>query len=310
MPLIIQVIITGLTLGAGYALFGLCISVLYRATGIVHLAIGELAGLATFTVILIAFGSEPIAGAEPRMSLGLAVALALAITGACGVLVFRVAVLPFLRRGFSVAWVGGILATAVILRGAVRIVFPDAAYRMPELLPVQRFGTDGVVSLGEGATIRVQALIAGAVALGLVLAAIWLLERSPWGMRLRAASEDRLAAELCGVPVERVQLWAFGAAAALAGIVGLVTMSGQIVTTSSGSLLGLKGLVAAIAARFARPRLVVAAALGLGLLETTLSSANLGGLELGPAYADVVPIAIAIALLAYWGDRARLRELA
>jgi branched-chain amino acid transport system permease protein len=310
MSLIIQVIITGLSIGAVYALFSLCISVLYRLTGVIHLAIGELAALAVFTVILVTQGTDPVAGEASRVSLPLAVALALVLAALSGGLVYRVGILPFLRQGFSAAWVGGVLGFALLLRGIVRLFFTEPSYRMPELFPLQNIGTDGVISLGDGATLRATAVLAGIVALVVVIAATWLLEHSRSGMELRAASEDRVAAALCGVSVLRVQLWAFCLAAFLAGAIGLVTASGQIVTPLSGSLLGLKGLIAAVIARFGSPRRVVVVALGLGVLETTLASASLGSLDLGPPYAEVVPIAVAILLIAFWGDRPRLQERA
>lgn len=308
MDLIIQVIVTGLSVGAVYALFALCIATLYRLTGVVHLAIGELAGLAVFAVILIAQGasSPPAVVSPPRIVV--AVAAALFVTGLAGAVVFKAAIDPFLRRGFSVAWVGGVVAAAVVLHGVVRLVFPAPSYRMPELLPTSNLGRDGIVSLGDGVTIQLGAVVAGIVGMALVLLLIRLVGRSRAGLRLRAVSEDRLAAALCGVRITTVQLAAFVIASMAVGILGMMATSGQSVSAASGSLLGLKGLIGAVAAGFGTPRRVIFVSLGLGVLETTLSSIDVAGFELGPGFANVIPVALAILLVTFWGHRGRVQE--
>lgn len=308
MDVLIQVIISGISAGAVYGLFAICIGVLYRLTGIAHLAIGELAGLAVFTTILIAYGRESVAGTAPRVPEVVALAVALAATAAMGFLVYRVAVEPFLRRGFSVAWVGGIVAAAIAVRGAVRLIFPRDSYTFASWLPIRSLGTDGVISFGGGATVQARAVVAGIVALSLSVATGWLLQRSKHGMALRAISEDRLGASLSGIPVERLLGTAFAGAALLVGAIASISLAGTAVGLDTTSVLGLKGLVAAVAARFGSPLRIVVVSLLLGVVETSIAALDVGSVELGPSFSEVIPIAVAILLLAAWGERTALQE--
>jgi len=57
-------------------------------------------------------------------------------------------------------------------------------------------------------------------------------------------------------------------------------------------------VVAAVIVGFGSPWRAFAAGLVLGLAESTIASANLSGVELGPAYRDVIPIAVALLVVA------------
>jgi branched-chain amino acid transport system permease protein len=310
ISLLIQVIITGISIGAVYGLLAICISVIYRLTGIVHLAIGELAGIAIFTTVGISFGRQAVAGAEPQVPLAIGLVLALALTAGAGAVVYRVAIAPFVKRGFSIAWVGGIVALAIVLRGLIQAVFPRSSYTFVESLPTGWIASDGVLSLGGNATLQARTVFVGVLALLLCAGAGWLLNRSRWGVVLRAISEDRLAAAFCGVAVERWLLAAFAVSALLAGGVACVALSGTSITVNTTTLLGVKGLVAAVVARFGTPARVLSTALLVGVAETALSTLDIGPLKLGPGYSAVIPVAVAVVLLAFWSERSRLQERA
>jgi branched-subunit amino acid ABC-type transport system permease component len=101
-----------------------------------------------------------------------------------------------------------------------------------------------------------------------------------------------------GVPVDRLFLLAFALAGAIAGLAAIIAAPQAPVTVETGALLGLKGLVVAMFGRFELPRRVLVAGLGVGLLEALVTSGHLGDLQLGPAYRDIVPLALALAALA------------
>jgi branched-subunit amino acid ABC-type transport system permease component len=88
----------------------------------------------------------------------------------------------------------------------------------------------------------------------------------------------------------------------------VLAVPGSVMTVDTGTLLGLKGLVAAVAARFGRPRAVLLAGIGLGVVETVISVVDLGPLSLGPAYRDVIPIALVLAFMALKPARPELQE--
>ena len=60
MSLAVQVVFTGLSAGGVYGLVAIGYSLLYRLTGIVYFALGDLIGLGAFVTLLVAAGTEPL----------------------------------------------------------------------------------------------------------------------------------------------------------------------------------------------------------------------------------------------------------
>jgi branched-subunit amino acid ABC-type transport system permease component len=302
VALVLQVLITGLAAGAGYGLVAIGLALIYRLTGVVHFALGELVGLAIFAALLISAGTGPITRTNVsagRYVFGLAAALAVAI--GTGVLVYLVAVRPFLLRGSMVGWIGGVVAVAFAVRGLVAATFTRQSYVFPDPLPFGRLPNGGVLVLDSGVAIQVRTFFV--IAVGMLLAAVawWLLERTRPGKALRAVAEDPEAARTVGLPVDRLLAAAFGLAGALAVLAAAVQAPAAPVTTDTGALIGLNGLVAAVVARFGSPWRAFAAGLAVGVVETGVSSLHLGGLRLGPAYGDILPLVLAVLFIAIRG---------
>ena len=99
MTIALQVLISGLAAGGVYGLFAAGHSLVYRLTGIVNFAFGDLVGLGIFATLLVLAGTSPVtqAGAhEPRFLLALVVGLACCV-GASAAAVTRVPRAPHAR---------------------------------------------------------------------------------------------------------------------------------------------------------------------------------------------------------------------
>jgi branched-subunit amino acid ABC-type transport system permease component len=108
------------------------------------------------------------------------------------------------------------------------------------------------------------ALLAVALTGGL---ALW-LERTRGGLAWRAAADQRIAAQLAGIAVARVQRAAFAAACALAGLAAFAVLAVQgQVTPMFGMWVLAKGLVAALLGGLGSVRGVLAGGLLLGVVE-------------------------------------------
>lgn len=299
MGLLIQIIVSGVAAGAVYGLIGTGYALVYRLTGVIHFALGELVGLTVFGTLLAAAG----AGAVTRSNLSvaryaLALLVGLAVALAAGILFYLVAVRPFLSRGSAIGWVGGAVAITFVVRGLLDAGFRRESYVFPDPFPFDRLGDNGLISLGDGASVSVRTFFVIAVSIAIAFAAGWFLERSHTGRGLRAIAADRIAAELMGVPVDRLLAIAFAIAGVIAGLAAVIAAPQGPVTVETGALLGLKGLVAALFARFELPRRVLVAGIAIGIVETAVTSGHLGPLSLGPAYRDVVPLGLALVALA------------
>jgi branched-chain amino acid transport system permease protein len=214
-----------------------------------------------------------------------------------GYLAYAIAVRPFWRRASTLGWIGGTVALAFVVRSILAATFGRPGYVLPQVLPFDDLGRDGVVDIA-GATVQIESLFviyAGGV---LAVAAAWGLSSTRWGRALRAVAADETGARLAGVPVERALALAFAGAGLLALLAAMVTLPGGTITVDSGALLGLKGLVAAVLGRFLLPWGSFVAGLALGLFEALVVNLDLGPLELGPEYANVIPLAVVVVAVA------------
>ncbi|MDX6484276.1 MAG: hypothetical protein QOE95_2047, partial [Gaiellaceae bacterium] len=60
MSLALQILVSGLAAGGVYGLFAIGHAVVYRLTGVVHLALGDLVALAVFATLFVAAGTGPV----------------------------------------------------------------------------------------------------------------------------------------------------------------------------------------------------------------------------------------------------------
>jgi len=309
VSLALQVVVTGLAAGGVYGLVAVGYSLIYRLTGVIHFAFGELIALGVFTTLLVVAGTGPVTQATasgPRFVVALVVGVAVCIAAGVGSYLF--AVQPYLARGSTVGWVAAIVAIAFAMRAVLAAVFTRPSYVFPDLLPFRRVGRDGFVTLG-GASIQVRSFFVIAVAVALAAAAGWSLEHTRFGRGLRAIAANSDGARIVGVSVDLFVALAFGLAGGLAAIAAIVAAPSGAVDVDTGALLGLKGLVAALVVRFGSPLYAMSAGLVLGVVESGIANVHLGDLELGPSYREVVPLALILLLVAFKPPREALEEV-
>ena len=309
MSLALQVLVTGLAAGGVYGLVAVGHSVIYRLTGIVHLAFGDLVGLGVFGTLLVAAGTGPVTQATAetgRFVIALMVGLAACIAAGVGSYLF--AVQPYLSRGSTIGWVAAIVAVAFAIRAMLSAIFTRPSYVFPDPLPFRDVGHDGFVTLG-GASLQVRSFFVIAFAILLAAAGGWALEHTRVGRGLQAIASDAEGARLVGVPVDALVALAFGLAGGLAAVAAIVAAPSGTVDVDTGALLGLKGLVAALVVRFGSPLRAMAAGLVLGVVEATIANAHIGSLELGPSYREVIPLAAVLLFVALRPQLEAVEEL-
>jgi branched-chain amino acid transport system permease protein len=303
-----QVLVSGLAAGGVYGLFAAGHSLIHRLTGIVNFAFGDLVGLGVFSTLLVLAGTSPVtqSGAhEPRFLGALLVGLVVCV--AAGIGTYFGLVQPYLSRGSTIGWVAGTAAVAFAIRAVVGATFQRSSYVFPDPLPFHRVGSAGFVKIA-GAHVQARAFFVIGLALALALGSAWLLERTRFGRALRAVADDAEGARVVGVPVDLLVGIAFGLVGALAMIAAIAAAPGEAVNANTGTLLGLKGLVAALAVRFGPPLWAFGAGLLLGVVEAAIANVHLGSWQLGPEYREVLPIAFVLLLIAVWPSREALEE--
>ena len=298
MALVLQVLASGFAAGAVYGIVAVGYSLVFQLTGVVHFAFGELIALGVFVTLLVAAGSGPVS----QTSVGgarflLALVVGLLVTAAASAGAYFLAIEPYRARGSTIGWVGASLAVAFAIRTLLVVFFDRPAYVFPDPLPFRRIGSDGFWHVG-GATIQVRSLFVAAVALLLAAVGMRLLQRTRFGRALEAIAQDFDAAVMVGLPVARLVGTAFALAGVWAGLAAILAAPSAAFDVDAAATYGLYGLLAAAVVWFDARRALVAG-IALGLVQETVASAHVDGSSLGPAYRDVVPLALGLVLLAW-----------
>ena len=298
----LQAVVTGLAVGSVYGLVGLGFTLVHRLTRVLSFAHGDLVLGSLFISVLAVVGTTPVVTTLPVGRAVLQVAIALGAGAVLSALLYAVAVRPFTSRpGESEralaagGWVAGTLAVGLLLRESLGLVFEREAYAVADPLRLGRLDADGLVALPGGGTMQVRLLGVLAIGVGAGIAVERFVVRSRTGRALRAVADDPSTASLMGVPAERLVLLAFVLAGALAGLAGILVGPGGRASVASGVVLGLKGTAAAMLGRLGSVRGALVGGLVLGVVESLAVASE----ALGPAYADVLALAVLVVVLAW-----------
>jgi branched-chain amino acid transport system permease protein len=270
-----QVVVSGITPGAIYALMALGFVLVYKATGVVNFAHGEAVMIGAYTGLVL--HGELHLPYVPALLLTLAVAFVLG-------LVVEVVVYRPLIRAPVVSVILASIALGQILRSAARIVRGDDMRVFPPML------STSPIAVGE---VVITPLSLGVIALAFLFMAI-LAVFFRWfrlGKAMRAVSENQLAASLVGVSVPAVFSWTWGLSSLLAGASGMLIAPLVLVSPEMG-FVAFKGFVAAILGGFTSIPGTILGGLVMGVLE------NLVGVFISTAYKDVISFLFMIAVLA------------
>lgn len=308
MAVALQVLVTGAAAGGVYGLIAIGHALIYRLTGVIHFAFGDLVGLGVFATLLVAAGTGPVTQtnvAAGRFLLALGVGLVVCIVAGAGTYLY--AVEPYVARGSTIGWVGATVAIAFAVRAFVGLLFDRPSYVFPDPLPFRDLGNGGFLSVGS-ASIQARAFFVFALALALAALSTLVLERTRAGRGLQAIAADADGARVVGVPVNTLVAAAFGLVGGLAALAAVAAAPNGPFDTETGLLLGLKGLVAALAVRFGSPLRAFGAGVLLGIGEAAIAGLPIYGYELGAQYRDVLPLAFVLLLVALRPAREALEE--
>ena len=242
-------IVSGLAVGSLYALGGIGLVVLYRATGVLNLAAGAIGMTAVMASWqLVAWGVfQPLAWA-----LGLVLALALS-------LFYGRAIAPHMAWREPVVKAVASLGFALILLGLVSFLFSDDPRKFE--LPTDKFA---VTILGLRVTVTRLIVVAAAI---VIVAAISLaLNRTRMGLQMRALANNRRLSSLIGIPIIRVETMAWAISGLLCGLTGLVRLEPAVIT-----FLVIPCTAAAICGRLQSLPDVLIGGLTMGVIESLLT---------------------------------------
>jgi len=246
----LQFLISGLTVGAVYALVALGFTLIYNASGVVNFAQGEFVMLGGMVTVFTAAAGVP---------LPLAALLAVCVSVAVGLLLHRFAIEPA-RGASAVTLIIITIGASILLRGIAQVVFDKQFHKLPA------FSGDIPVDV-LGAAVQPQSFWVLGGAAVVVLALYVFLEHTVLGKAVLATAANRLAARLVGINTTTILAIAFGGSAAIGAIAGILVTPITLTSYDVGTLLALKGFAAAMLGGMGNPVGAVVGGLILGLLE-------------------------------------------
>ena len=274
------ILLGGIVLGALYALMATGLALVWTTLGIFNFAHGTFIALGAYIAWQIA--SSEASGA------GLLAGAAVSIIGmfVIGMLIYYLLIKPFERSpDIVVKSVITTLAGATILENVINLVWGPRNKQLSPLL-------GGDMSL-LGITISRNEMAVVALALVILAALGVFLQRAPLGRAMRAVAQNREAAQLMGIDVERLYAIAFGLSAALAALAGILIGSTRFMNPSMGSDPLMKALIVVIFGGIARFTGPIYAAFIVGLLEAVMT--YLVGLYWSPTVLFAIMIVVLVA---------------
>jgi branched-chain amino acid transport system permease protein len=250
MPEFVQFLISGLTVGAVYALVALGFTLVYNASDVVNFAQGEFVMLGGMVTVFLSAAGIP---------LPLAAVLAVCVSVVVGLLLYWLAIEPA-RDASPVTLIIITIGASILLRGAAQIIFDKQFHKLPSI------SGDTPIHL-LGAAIQPQSFwVLGGTAAIVILLYVF-LERTVLGKAVLATAANKLAARLVGINTATVMALAFGGSAAIGAVAGILITPITLTSYDVGTMLALKGFAAAMLGGMGNPIGAVAGGLLLGLLE-------------------------------------------
>lgn len=272
---ILQLLVSGITIGSVYGLVGLGFVTVYRCSGIVNFAQGEfvmLGGMLTYYLWKTMGLSYPLAAAA-----------AVVIVGLVGIAMYQLIIAP-LRRAYGLIIVMATLGFSMLLQSIALVWWGS----YPNYLPT--FTGEKPLTVG-GVAITPQNIWVLLMAAAALLVLYLVNNRTRFGKAMTATATDPLAAGLVGVRTGSMIRWSFGISAVIGAIAGVFVSPVIGITFASGSLLGLKGFVAAVLGGWGKSSGAFVGGLLLGVIET------LGAGFLPAGYKDAVAFLVLLIAL-------------
>jgi len=217
---LLQALGSGVLVGMVYALLGLGVVIVFRASEAFNFAVGEFLVVGAF--LFLVFNSTL------RLPILVALPLALLAAGAVGGLIERLTIKPLLGRN-PISMTIVTLGLASVLRSLVQLVFGAHTYPFELRLPDIKLEIGDLLFLSE-------ALWAAILSLATFALVILFLFRTRWGVAIRATSESQAKALAFGIDAGFILFLVWMVSAVCIAISG-------IVISNFGSLSYVTGIV-------------------------------------------------------------------
>ena len=256
---VIQLLFSGLTLGAVYGLVALSYSTIYATRNVINFGQGELVVLGSLLGV-----SMVVGGKVPVL---IALVVAAAVVALAALLVEWLAVRSVKEVTRNMIWVMSTFGLGICMNQLMQKIWGTDPVRFPKFI-----GKDEPIQLGQ-VTMLPQEL--GVIIIAVVVAVAFEAFRrnTLMGKAVRATAMDRDTASLMGIDTRKVVYGSYALSGALATLCGFLVAPIQFADPNGGVLLSVKGFIALVIGGLGSPIGGFLGGLFLGLLE--IGSASL-----------------------------------
>lgn len=245
------ILVTGLVLGALYALMSAGLSMVWSTLRMFNFAYGS----------LITIGAYLAWTATDKSTLGLNIAIgviiAVIVLMILGAVMERILIAPFVKRpDAALIVIITTLAASLFLENGIQIIWGPRMKQLTTLIP----GKVSLFNIGVSSSEMTMIVVAPLILVIIVL----FLRYTRLGLAIRGVEQNRDSALLTGVNVSQIYSITFAISAGLAAFAGIILGSTRFITPSMGSTPLLKAFIVVILG-------------GLGSLGGTMVSAFLIG---------------------------------
>ena len=231
MDKLIQTLISGLSLGSIYALIALGYTMVYGIAKMLNFAHGDIIMVGAYAVITAVFtmGLPPF----------IAILISIALCALLGIVIEFLAYRP-LRQAQPLAVLITAIGVSYLLQNLALLIYGSEQKAFPTIVALPTVHIGGVYIDGITlATLVVTAVIMVALSL--------FINKTRMGKAMRAVSEDKEAAELMGISVNRTITVTFAIGSALAGVAAIFYGAAYTyIRPTTGAMPGIKAFTAAV----------------------------------------------------------------
>ena len=238
---LVQQLINGVSLGSIYALIALGYSMVYGVLELINFAHGDVFMIGTFVILGVVnrFGlTDTTSLVVVAPVLVIAMLAAMAVCGALGFGIEKIAYRP-LRKAPRLAPLISAIGVSFVIEAWVATYVSADYFTLPELI-------HGSIPILPDVSISYIQILMFVASLAMMFLLQALVRRTRLGRGMRAVAQDREAAALMGVNMDRVISFTFIIGSALAAVAALLWTLNYSFNQTIGFIAGLKAFTAAV----------------------------------------------------------------
>jgi len=272
-----QIVVNGLYLGGQYALIALGLTLIFSLMNVLNFAHGQmyvLGGFITYTV----YGRLGLPFVVGLAASGVTLAI---LGGLIERFLFRTVIKRSAREESTMLLAA---AVAFFLDAAILLLFGEKQHGVPKIINGVLFADEIIMPYDR--------VLVGVLAIASIAAFVLFMQYSKPGRAMRALAQDRVAAQLMGVDVDRYSMIGFALGAMLAGVVGGLLVATTGVSSGIGGAISIKAFMMIMIGGDGVVGGAIAGGFILGMMESV-------GLSVLHAYGDITYLVIFGLLLVF-----------